>query len=150
MRLNLIRTGCKPFGLHQAISKCLIKLLLKLIVKTIYLNTPNNISVNKQSKPISRFPTISYHFSAHVSPPILAGPTFATALPHRASVCRCTISPDLRMPPHYLAGPPFAAALPGRTSICRHTTSPDLGDLFLFSKFFGFCYILIDLAVAIF
>ena len=43
-RLNSIRTGCKLFGLHQPIMTCHIRLLLKLIVNSIHLNTPNNIS----------------------------------------------------------------------------------------------------------
>ena len=47
MRLNSIRTGCKSLGLHQPIKTCHIRLLLKLIVKSIHLNTPNNISTNK-------------------------------------------------------------------------------------------------------
>ena len=119
MRLNLIRTGCKPFGLHQAISKCLIKLLLKLIVKTIYLNTPNNISVNKQSKPISRFPRISYHFSS-------------LAHPRRTNVCRCTISPNLHPPPHYLVGPRWFVLI------------LKIFWVFLYFDWFGHCYILIS------
>ena len=36
-----------------------MRLLLKLIVKSIHPNTPNNISTNKKTKPISCFPKIS-------------------------------------------------------------------------------------------
>ena len=58
-RLNLIRTKCKPFGLHQPIRTYHIKFLLKLIVKSIHPNTLNNILSNKKTKPISHFPKIS-------------------------------------------------------------------------------------------
>ena len=129
LRLNSIRTRCKPFGLHQSIRTCHIRLLLKLIVKSIHSNIPNNISTNKKTSPISRFPRISIPLKLLCLQPILAGPPFATTLPHRTSVCRCTTSLDLHPPPHYLAGPRWFV---------------------LVLNIDGFCYILIDLAVAIF
>ena len=55
LRLNSIKTGCKLFDLHQPKRTCHIKFLLKLIVKSIHLNTPNNISKKKKKNPISRF-----------------------------------------------------------------------------------------------
>ena len=57
---------------------------------------------------------------------------------------------EQRLLPHYLTGSPLVTALPHWTSVRHRTTLLDLGDLFLFLNFFGFCYILIDLAVAIF
>ena len=51
-RLNSIRTVCKPFGLHKPIRTCHNKLLLKLIVKSIHLNTPNNISTKTEKHPV--------------------------------------------------------------------------------------------------
>ena len=50
MRLNSIRTRCKPFSLHQPIWTCHIKLLLKLIVKSIHPDTSNNISIKIKNK----------------------------------------------------------------------------------------------------
>ena len=77
-------------------------ILLKLIVKSIHPNTPNNISTSKYTKPISK---ISIPLQLLCLQPILARTTFATALPHRVTVSRRTTSLDLRPPSHYLVGP---------------------------------------------
>ena len=48
LKLNSIRMGCKPFGIHQPIRTCHIRLLFKFIVKSIYPNAFNNISTNQK------------------------------------------------------------------------------------------------------
>ena len=123
------KDGCKPFGLHQSIRICHIKLLLKLIIKSIHHNIPSNISTNKKTSHISRFPKISIPLQLLCLQPILVGPLFIAALPHQTSVCHCTTSLDLCPPPHYLIGPRWFV---------------------LVLNIDGFCYILIDLAIAIF
>ena len=79
-----------------------VLILLKLIVKSIHPNTPNNISTSKYTKPISK---ISIPLQLLCLQPILARTTFATALPHRVTVSHRTTSLDLRPPSHYLVGP---------------------------------------------
>ena len=79
-----------------------VLILLKLIVKSIYPNTPNNISTSKYTKPISK---ISIPLQLLRLQPILARTTFVAALPHRVTVSRRTTSLDLHPPPHYLVGP---------------------------------------------
>ena len=85
--------NCKSFGLHQPIRTCHIRLLLKFIVKSIHLNTPNNISKKKLF---------------HVFPKISIPPQLLRLQPQSLL--------DLRLPPHYLTKPPSAAALPHRTT----------------------------------
>ena len=80
-KLNLIRTWCKPFGLHQTIKTCHIRFLLKLIAKSIHPNIPNIISTNKQKL------DFTYSLNSYVS----------SHNPHRTSVCCRNTSPDLRV-----------------------------------------------------
>ena len=85
MRLNSIRTRCKPFSLHQPIWTCHIKLLIKLIIKPIHPNTPNNISTKKKRK----------KNIFHVFPKI--------ALPPQLLHLQPQSSPNLCLLLHYLA-----------------------------------------------
>ena len=107
LRLNSRRMGCKPLSLHQLIKTCHIKLLLKLIVKSIHTNTPNNISTNKKTKPI------------HVS---LKSQSLFTSCISSQSL------PDQLLPPHYLTGLLSAAALPCRNQVICSCSQNFLGS----------------------
>ena len=75
--------NCKSFGLHQPIRTCHIRLLLKFIVKSIHLNTPNNpkISIPPQLLRLQPQSLLDLRLPPHY----LTKPPSAAALPHRTT-----------------------------------------------------------------
>ena len=88
LRLNSIKTGCKLFDLHQPKRTCHIKFLLKLIVKSIHLNTPNNISKKKKKPLFHVSPSPSLSFTSITFPL-----TSSFTLIDRRTILVCCLSP---------------------------------------------------------
>ena len=76
---------CKPFGIHQPIRTCHIRLLFKFIVKSIHPNASYNISTNQKKT----------YFTFFLKSHSLLISYLSSHNPHRASVYYCTLSPDL-------------------------------------------------------
>ena len=111
--------NCKSFGLHQPIRTCHIRLLLKFIVKSIHLNTPNNISKKKKKNYFTFFLKSQSVLNSRVS----------NHNPCQISVCHRTISPNLHLPPHYLTEQPIKNQYNSVFTYCHvkseHTASPN-------------------------